>query len=215
MRNSRPWALFLLVAIQLLSIFARAEQSAPKQSLRPVIAVYWDCRASRPGKGETFPVIVAIWNDGTIIWSKEPVNGGAPYFKGHIEPKELTQTLTVIREKVKDKEFKKFNVGFDSAYTRIAIDDAESPLFMASWHEGFESNPKLVDTANGITSLDGRDRKAVWEKQPEEYKTFRAVWAYIKESALALIPKEGEAVQDITFGRDTHGDQTVILNIKK
>jgi len=146
-------------------------------------------------------LILAIWKDGYAVWSENQVGGGPPYQTGDVDPQRLTAVLNKLEGAgvFRDPALKKPYFGLDSSSTVVAVADGCRALHMRSWHELFESNPNLVATSYGITSLDGRDREAVLRSEPKSYRHFRSVWKYVRDELAAILPKEGRAAQDMRF----------------
>src|SRR5690242_6379759 len=62
------------------------------QAMPPLVAVYfsdwgWVSRVHGP------QVLLAIWRDGRIVWSLDPIKGGPPYRTGRLAPQKLEALL--------------------------------------------------------------------------------------------------------------------------
>ena len=139
-------------------------------------------------------ILAAIWPDGTIIWSEDQKNGGPPYLTAKIDAAKLTAFLAKLE---KESVFKKtadgvFQTGPDSSYHRIDLLSGKKHGSLASWHELFERNPKLVVSSHGVSSLDGRTREQVMREDEQAYRDFRTLWKEIRDFTRGLIPKKGE-----------------------
>jgi hypothetical protein len=137
--------------------------------------------------------ILAAWQDGFLVWSADPVQGGAPYLAGQQSPAAVVQALAEITHmiEVEDAPARQFHYGPDSRWLSIELYDAGQPvLHLGSWHELFEANPGLVVTETGVEPLGGRDREAVLAAQTAGHRAFRRRWQTIKERLLALVPAE-------------------------
>jgi hypothetical protein len=134
-------------------------------------------------------VNVAVWSDGRIVW-RAP--GGL--LEGHVDPAKVAELAQRLHEEgaFGDGDVQYSSFGPDSGYDTILVQLPERRLEMSSWHERFEGSPNLVVTADGVTSLDGRDRATVLAAQPEEYRRFRRTWADIAAAVRSWIPAEGE-----------------------
>ena len=157
----------------------------------PVVAIYdsdWRLGSQHPRPR----VIAALWTDGRIVWSA--TNSGAPYRQGRLAPNKLNALLADLDQKgvFTNQTLTRPNVGPDSGFTTIAIDDGKRRLKMESWHELFERNTNLVATANGIEPLAGRSRERVIQRQPAEYRGYRRTWSDIRQAVTAMIPEKGE-----------------------
>ncbi len=148
-------------------------------------------------------VVIAVWDDGRIVWSKEPIEGGPPYWVGKVELSKLERFFDELEQRglYKNPTPKQLHFGPDSAFTVIAITYGARQIKMTSWHELFEaSSETLVGTARGIYYIeDGRSREEILAEQPEEYKRFRSTWSEIRSLLKGLIPEKGQIVKDLVF----------------
>ena len=176
-------------ALVILTVMSRSHAA---DTNRPLVAIYtsdgrWTSERPEP------QVIAALWADGQIIWSA--TNSGRPYRQGRFSPDKLNTLLAKLDRKgvFTNQSLARPNVGPDSSFTTIAIDDGRRQLKMESWHEFFERNTNLVATASGIEPLAGRVRERVLQGQPAEYRNYRSTWSEIRQAVTGLIPATGEA----------------------
>lgn len=136
--------------------------------------------------------IVMAYSDGTIVWSKDPINGGAPLYKATIEKAKIEDLLRRFKEKgyFENRSLGQIQFGPDASYTSIYIKHGDEILDMRSWHELAEQNPNSVVTSRGIGLLGKRDRAQVLMSDTKEYQDYRTAWSDIKRKLLGLIPKE-------------------------
>lgn len=160
--------------------------------------------AVNKGSKDFLCIIIVVWVDGRIIWSKDDARGGQPYFQNNIEPKKIREFLKSLEQdgvfcsSQSDKSY----LGPDSDYIEIAIYDGTNRLYVGSWHELFEKNPNLVATNTGISSMKyygGISRQEVLDKQPDDYREFRRIWNIVREEAKTLIPEDGQQIEDAKF----------------
>ena len=146
-------------------------------------------------------IILAVWPDGMVVWSDDPVEGGGPYRLAVIDPELLGQSLTRLREQglIRKKPRCEFNIGPSSSHTAIAISCGNDRVDMRSWHELMEQNPGLVATSDGVVPLGGRDRQRVLAREPKHYRHFRDDWNAFREALTSLLPSEGEVAPDLEF----------------
>ncbi|MHC4462374.1 MAG: hypothetical protein ACYS6W_12895 [Planctomycetota bacterium] len=169
----------------------------------PIIAIYVDAsgRLWVPPEEDEVRIILAVWKDGRVIFSKDRLSGGRPYFSGKIRPERIDSFFKklskgkVFEDQLRNRSY----FGPDSDYMVIGISRGRERVNMQSWDELFETNPNLVGTDHGILALEGRSREEVWAEQPEWYKRFREIWAEIRNAADALIPEEGEPAKAVNF----------------
>jgi hypothetical protein len=166
----------------------------------PLLAVYTLDHGLRPRR--TGPqVLVAVWSDGRVVWSKDDREGGPPYREGRIPVERVRKLLDAQAATgvFGDAALDRAHFGPDSHFTVIAAADGRRRLCLRSWHELFEANPNLVATEGGVTALEGRDRAAVLAAQPEAYRRYRRTWADLRAAIRGLIPAEGRDAGELRF----------------
>jgi len=168
----------------------------------PVISLYYT-----PGLHEDFEenvilpsVILAVWANGDIIWSKNPIKGGAPYFKGQCAPAKIDKTLEELKTSgaFEDITFNHPIYGPDSSFVTIAIYRGLDRLNMESWHEIVEMDPNLAATKQGVIKVQLERRANIFAQQPEIYQRYRKMWKRIREAIMTLLPHEGKPL-NVTF----------------
>lgn len=138
-------------------------------------------------------VVVAIWADGTIIWSGDRSRGGAPYFLASLPVGSVTQLLFEQHARLVATTRKEFVVP-DSEYAEIALVQGDRLAALKSCIPVFESDQRLVATDHGIEALDGRERAAVLATQSREFREFRDAWTRCADALLAAIPPSGDRI---------------------
>lgn len=183
--HSYVQAILLIVACQ-----AQGAESAlrPVTEADSVLAVYtenWELGA----KPET-RLILAVWNDGYVVWSEDRLRGGAPYHTGRTDPKRLDSLLSGLEQKglFADKSLADWQAGPDSEFTTILVRFKKKELAMKSWHELAESEAGVIAAAHGLTGLNGQRLFQVLKKQPPDYLVFRYIWSDIRARAAELVP---------------------------
>lgn len=174
-----------------LQAAGRAEETNP-----PTLAIYTtETGRSRPHFGPK--IVVALWNNGTVVWSASSFEGGPPYQQGRFPREKLDSLLQGLESKgaFTNTALNRGWLGPDASFTTIAISDGQRRLQLRSWHELFERRTNLVATALGIEPLGTRDRAQVLREQPELYRQFQSVWSEIRRAVAELVPKTGEAYE--------------------
>lgn len=157
-------------------------QGGPSATLRPltesnsVFAVYtedWGLTSSSSPQ-----LIMALWDDGRMIWSIDQVHGGAPYREGHVQPGALARLLAGLEHggQFDDEKLSRSWAAWDSRFTTILGRVRGRVLQMRSGHE---LEPP-VDNASLTPEL------AV------EIVRYRRVWSQIREQSAILIPVESK-----------------------
>ena len=188
-----------LIVCTLLSLAAaRAVQAA---ETNPPTVVIYHTRAGHAVSARTNvfapQIAVALWNDGTVVWSESADKNGPPFKQGKFARNKLAALLnTLERDGVfNDRALGRARFGPDSSFTTMTINDGKRQLTMRSWHEDFEQNSNSVATANGIESLGKRKQEEVLREQPEDYRRFRQTWSEIRQGVGAMIPENGQLYQ--------------------
>lgn len=163
----------------------------------PLVAIY-TAGGMRPTPAEEH-VILLIWPDGRATWSEKPIAGGPPYQGGHIKPAALKDALAKLEKQglFNDETLRRAHYGPDAGYTVIKIHDGSRSLRMASWHELYEVNPKVVATAGGLTGIGNRTREEILSEQPEDYRRYRSAWRTIRETFAVLLPPAGTPIETL------------------
>jgi hypothetical protein len=152
------------------------------------------------GREESPKVIFAAWADGLVVWSKDDLNGGPPYYRAKIDPKQAREQVKGVEVQIASlKPSSRRHRGLDSSFTAICLRTQNQVLQMESWHELAEVDSGLVATAKGLEPLDGRSRDAVLEAENSEYRDFRKTWAASRTVLRGLIPSQGQPMPDAEF----------------
>lgn len=170
----------------------------PDTGLRPiteadsVVAVYYeDWGLTSSGSPR---VIVVAWPDGTVVWSENRVTGGAPYYRGRIDPRHFKAIADRLEKDglLDDKSLNQSDFGPDSDFVTVLAKSGKKKLVMKSWHEGFEEAGAFVDDT-GVRGLGDKRRVDALRKLPPDYMFFRLVWSETRGRIASLIPAECRA----------------------
>jgi hypothetical protein len=185
------------------TLYCRAgEQPRDVGKVRPiteaetVLAVYRENLGV--GSDGTPALIFAAWPDGYVVWSKDRVQGGAPYQSGNGDPQKIAALLARFGTDglFADDKLNQAHFGPDSAFISVLIKSGKKQVKMRSWHELFEASDKLVVTSHGVESPDNPRRLEVLRKEPADYLFFRFVWSETRSRLTDLIPSKGTASAD-------------------
>ena len=166
---------------------------------KPAVTIYTESSGIRiiaPGAPpeENPRLVLAVWGNGWMVWSKHGIDGGKPYLTGQTDAKNiegLVQEL-IRRKAFEDKAINTSYFGPDSSYSVIEIRFGGRRLKMESWHELYEQNPLTVALSTGLTDIEGTTRENRLAAEPASYKRFRATWALIRKTTTAWIPKDAQ-----------------------
>ncbi len=158
-------------------------------------------------------LILALWNDGTIVWSNNQITGGEPYFLGKINPERIDELKTRTREdgNFKDRALRVVYMPFDSQFTSMTfIDDSGEFIQVASEHEALESaNPGRVYSSRGVLEKEEGDtaietlRKKDESPYAEQYLRMRIAYDKVKTGLLELIPTNDDNIETVEVNIDT------------
>ena len=153
----------------------------------PIISITIDStRASPP------TLLIAVWDDGSIVWSQDREDGGPPYLSAKIDP---AKTAAFLAKLDQDGVFGRedlVRVGPDASYHEIHLLSGKKHVNLISWHELYERNPKIVSTSHGLTAItEGKTREQMLKEDKQEYREFRSLWKRIRDFTETLVPKKG------------------------
>ena len=174
----------------------------------PVIAIWFE--GSRVIEAK---LIVAVWDNGTMLWSTNTIYGGTPYFYGKTSVNVSTVLDSFQGNGYLSGEHPKSNFGPSSSFIRMFVSSGTNTLFTGSWHEGFEQNLNLV-ALPGITSLNGRNREDVLKTTPPEWQQYRAMWTDIRSNVNAMLPQTGDLIDTVQVVRQ-RGDNPPVITWTK
>lgn len=175
----------------------------------PAVAIYRVPSGHRLGRTpeELEPqVIIAVWPDGRVVWSRQWQQGGRPYLAGRTSPVKLRAFFASLqRQNVSEETLSRHSwFGPDSDYLAIVVCEGRYCLRLESWHELFETYENVVATAAGVRTRGEQSRPEVLAEQPDDYRRFRESWARIRKEAHALTPAAGEPADGLHFKITTH-----------
>jgi hypothetical protein len=167
------------------------------ESETPVVGLYvntgwmWERSIDSSGSSIWLPVgrervIIAVWADGRVVWSKDQLWGGEPYFVGKIPREridsflEQLRRLHVFKDPLRSSDY---IYTPDFRFTTIAIFTGSEMAEMCSEHEFWELSR----------------RKQMLAEESRDFRRFCKVWAEIREAAKDLIPSEGQPAGDLQF----------------
>jgi hypothetical protein len=151
-----------------------------------VIAVYYnDWRLLSSGG----PAIIFVaWPDGTVVWSDDPVKGGAPYRAGRVEPQKVATLLEEFEKEgiFDEKELNAPHFGPDSEFVSVLIKSGTKQVKMESWHE-LTKDFALSVGANGVPAGQRIPRLKWLREMDVEELFFRLVWSETRAKLSKLI----------------------------
>ncbi|MEO8597316.1 MAG: hypothetical protein ABI759_28615 [Candidatus Solibacter sp.] len=134
-------------------------------------------------------LIIQIMRSGRIEWMQR--DGGRRL--GSVDPERVATFIEQLRsrELPGGKWVGQRYTGPDAEATGILVRDGDENIVdVASWHDNFEEDSRLVATATGIVPLDGRTRDEVLAGQPQAYREFRQRWDRVMGLIRELVPPE-------------------------
>lgn len=161
------------------------------QAPMPMLAI-WRERA-RSADAE---VLLAVWESGAIVFSDEAHT--TTMRRAEVDKKKIVECVNTIRT----AGFFHFppsnsrHFGPDSDYVVVAGRDGANLQILASWHELWSANERVVVTDAGIVFLEGRSKEDYRLDPESPYGQFRSLWDTAKSNMLALVPDNSAPFHD-------------------
>lgn len=141
-------------------------------------------------------LILAIWPDGHVVWSKDRLKGGAPVFFGQIDREIVSSLISRLEHDgiFSDKSLNNANFGPDSVFTTLLVRSGKKELRMQSWHEVSEADGGARAGRRGVSGLGGQRRLEALREEPADYLYYRFVWSETRGRLIDFIPNDGKRV---------------------
>ncbi len=151
----------------------------------PVICVFGDVDLKTE-------VIVAAWEDGRVIWSDDPIDGGRPYREAMRTPEEITSVLTQISGQqlmvaAENPCPRKDQLG-DLAETTFHVVQNGVSLLASTRHIRLEAAGSSVYTSSGPRLRNGQTLEAILANESACFLAFRSRIDTLNSTCLSLIP---------------------------
>ena len=163
---------------------------ATRPSTAPVAAVWYEISYPPPPKPgeELVPrrLIVAVWPDGTVIWSDNRATGGKPYYIGRIPNELVTKLLASLKEVGLFDLPGGARFGPDASYTVIAADADGKRQWLGSWHDPPTTRPRVHVGEGGMSALAPAQPRP---KHSPEYARFLEVWSESRRLIESVVPE--------------------------
>jgi hypothetical protein len=153
----------------------------PVTGIEDVLVIY--SQDSGIASGGEPRLILALWPDGKIVWSRDYVAGGPPYFGGAVVPHTLRNFLSRLKSdgRLGDKRLVRPRVSFESEFSTILARVEGREFRLQSDHE--------IQAARGS----GRTSDGIVEQKSGD-RHFQAVWRDILTQATGFITKNGVGI---------------------
>ncbi len=159
-------------------------------------------------------IVVAAWEDGTVVWSADKLKGGSPYFKSIVDSEELATAITSMCEAKANLPANTHTDyrGPSSPETTILLGSESCNIYWHSWHEIWEATGRHVALERGIYPLPPGETV---ENMRANYSSphhiaFIEAWKDVKEAALRLIPEDTSEVEEVELTLRYHWTTMVI-----
>ena len=118
---------------------------------------------------DTERVVCLLRADGEVIWSEDPLEGGAPYFRGSVGAARAQELIDRWAEIMATPAKRLWYVG-DSTFTRLFLVRDAKVTKWSSWHEVHESvGARVFEWGVTMEDVEGVE----WS---EDYRHFRSSW---------------------------------------
>lgn len=158
------------VSVQLFA--AALERERPISGAQCVLAIYEEDWGLASAKGPQ--LILAMWDDDSIVWSDDLVHGGPPFRTRQLRPGTLRQLVSWLEKagRFEDRTLRQPWVTWDSRFTTI-ITRCKGRELLMRW------SPEVTVTADATPDA------------LTAYKHFRTVWEEIRRRSASLISPPG------------------------
>ena len=124
-------------------------------------------------------LILAVWPDGRILWSKNPSHGGAPLYSGQVAPGSVSEVLLNIRRR--------------PCLAKTCYEEFLDPFDGETWGAYVSNEGQyawLITDTNSLHDSDGWLARAWVDYYRDFADSFDIVW----NSGLSLVPRDGHVV---------------------
>jgi hypothetical protein len=141
-------------------------------------------------------LILAAWPDGHVVWSRNRVEGGPPYYMSDVEPQTIAAALTRFKE---DGIFACRNLrrsrgpSADSPSQVLLLRFGLYRLKMETVHELYAGAPMVTLDQTPAILTRGTPVEAL-ERESASALHFRLIWCELRRSLDDLIPASGELI---------------------
>ena len=137
-------------------------------------------------------LVLAIWNDGRIVRSHDPVEGGEPYSGGAITPNEVRALIARLKTHSLNALVRPRTTYCGPSYpsTHIFFRTDDGHVFeIDSWHEYREHGGQRVFDGKYWVSLNaGRTADEIIAGADDKYKSFRSLWVLLRQNIDNTVP---------------------------
>jgi hypothetical protein len=150
-----------------------------------VIAVYSRNSGIVPGRSSDPQLVCVVFRGGEIVYSRNPIDGGPPYFKRRANATDVETILRKANAIVIQNPPHEAYTGPDMNTTAIIIkSDGGRWTTLESCHELYEQRGKSVCSQDGLIPLQGKTEQSVKNTWTPKYRQFRQAWTEIRELLL-------------------------------
>ena len=165
-----------------------------------------------PGEepGEDHPLAVALWADGTLLWSATKKGGyGAPYREARLAADASEKLRSDLQRVMLERGNRMASYGVADATAEVLLlRDGARVWRMSSCIDLFEANPGVVAFSGGIAARDSMP--SLRDDDPAELalRDFRAAWTTAKQALLSVVPDLGTELPSLPIEFRAIGEGT-------
>jgi hypothetical protein len=146
-------------------------------------------------------IVFALWPNGRVIWSRDQLSGGSPYYESILDQKQIRHFFSVLDQ---EGVFKSSRNKYDylplsdlGKYHFITLCWKGKEAYYVSDHEFYpeHSNTRSVSWIY----IDGPYKGKIGSSDSAEYLEFRRDWSSIREKVGQLIPQERGTAVNVQF----------------
>ncbi len=158
------------------------------------------------GDDEKYPLSIAIWKNGDIVWSQSDSGFGEPYYQSTVDKRRLAYLVKKIEKEgaLQATRLSKRHEGFHIPATHFHLSAGKLSGLLVSWHEQIERPLDGISVATNVGAEIHKQQSkySVLNKAPSSYVFFRLVWAESRYRVQTLVPLNGTRTQGKVVYRD-------------
>jgi hypothetical protein len=170
--------LCLLFSSAVVASPASRLEARPITQAKTVLAVYTEDWGLFSAGGPK--LIFAAWPDVHVVWSADPIKGGAPYLAAEVPPAQVAELVTRLKQDgiFSDSRLRRSYYGPDSEFTTILLRSEKKRVEMRSWHE-------LLEASGQAAGFNGE----------KDFLHFRKVWDQTRTAFASLASGGGRQIK--------------------
>jgi hypothetical protein len=167
-----------------------------------VIVAYVNTSYPPPNDQQYPALVLAVWKDGRIIRSANPIRGGPPFLQAHVPAQNVADTIQRLTLPAVESnvEPRTLHSGPDYLETTLQFRTNDDHIFeITSWHEILEEDGEYLYGRGWERVIDKESIPAIIARRTPEYREFRQVWESLRATIGELLPPNAQPVANPGF----------------